>query len=134
MKTSAILFMIIAMFVNGTFAQNSNFIEITVADTVTLKPVNIQYLITDDGGDYGYIYDDKKKEENKYADQTKLTQVEKILNSNKFTFSNYAKSKSYRISDNDYDIYSKKEGAGLLVQLKSIKELESLYSLLKDQK
>jgi hypothetical protein len=116
-----------------TPAQNSNFIEITVEDTVNLKPTKIKYLITDSGTEY--TYDDQKKEENKHADQTKLTQIEKILNNNKFSFTKYAETKNYKIGDTySYDLYNLKGGAGLLVELNSIKELENFYVLLKDQK
>src|SRR5688572_15920189 len=87
-------------------AQNSNFIEITVEDTINLQPVNIKYLISDAGSDNSYNYDDKKKEENKYADQSQFSQVEKILNNNKYSVSKYAETKSYRIGDSySYDLY-----------------------------
>jgi hypothetical protein len=133
-KIISFLMMIFAVILNIP-AQNSNFVEITVTDTVNLNPVNIKYLITDGGTDYSYEYDDKKKEENKYADQTALTEIEKILKNNKYSFTQHAETKTYKIGESySYDLYNKKTGSGLLIELKSVKELENLYALLKDQK
>lgn len=132
-KPIALLLILFAVIAN-TYSQTSNFVEITVQDTVNLKPVKIEYLITEGSTDYTYDYENNKKEENKYANNGKLASVEKILNSNKFSFSQYSGSKNYKIGDlYNYDLYGK-SGSGLLVQLNSVKELENLYNLLKDQK
>lgn len=136
MKKLFALFIIATTASAGIIAQNVNFIEITVEDTVRLKPVKIKYLITDSGTDYTNDYSDYKKEENKHAPQTNIPAAEKVLNSNKYSFTKYSETKTFRIDSYNYDTYKKKTdiGYGLLVEVNSVRDLENLYNLMKDQK
>jgi hypothetical protein len=132
MKKLWLLFCITLVSVCTTLGQASNFIEIIVDDTVKLQPVKIKYLISENTNYLNNIYEtnDTKREENKRAPESPLALAEKKLKTNKYVYSAYSDSKTYRINNTEtYDYDYLKPKSGWLVELKGVKELDHFYQL-----
>lgn len=146
-KVLIVVWLVVANMMNA-ISQNS-FIEVTVEDTVILKPIKISYLIITNPSNTTEaldLYRDEKKEELKRAPKNYLAEAEKKLKNNGFVYSKttfdkfqlleYNKLKNYKINnyDYEYDYDNKESEEGLIVELKSLEELDKLFSTLRDQK
>jgi hypothetical protein len=137
MKKLGLLFFMVMVTVSGAVSQTSNFIEVTVDDTIKLKAIKISYLISENPYSFNESYEtnDTKREENKRAPESPLALAEKKLKANKYTYSAYNESKNYRINNTesyDYDLLKNKNG--WLVELNGVKELEAFYNLFQNEK
>ncbi len=122
-KTKLAVALILLMLPIYTFAQQSRFIELTVTDTITLKPISYTYQI-DIGEKNDFMGMDIMMDfEEEDLPTTSIPQITKALDKEGFQYS--------LSSDKDYTVSSKTKNPSLLVPLTNENELKVLIDILK---
>jgi hypothetical protein len=116
MKNLKIVYFSILIFASGLFAQNTRFIQVSVSDTVSLKPVSFIYQISEEEK---YNYTGVGDTQNSVT--TTISEVNEILERESF---------NDRISRNKYTFSgSIKPGVSIFITVGTEAELEKLYKI-----